>query len=216
MHFRRVRALALALAVGACCPPESAAPKQPVVVTPQAKPDAATVATPMPDPEPPALRLPGDVVAVRCALDLTIVPDQPRFTGSLAIDARAPQPTRVVWLNATGLAIASASLGGERARVIGAPDGNVPDTADFIGLTLDRDLEPGPLSITVAYSAPIDQAKSEGVYAVQEGNAWFAYTFFEAIDARRAFPSFDQPDAKVPWRLTFHVKKEHVALGNAP
>ena len=29
-----------------------------------------------------------------------------------------------------------------------------------------------------------------------------AYTFFEPIDGRRAFPCFDEPAYKVPWQLT--------------
>src|SRR5262249_35792874 len=57
--------------------------------------------------------------------------------------------------------------------------------------------------------------KSRGVYSEKEGEQAYAYTFFEAIDARRAFPCFDEPSYKIPWKLTFHVKQEHVALGNA-
>src|SRR4051812_16762918 len=111
MASRQLPTALLAIAVGACCPPQAAAPQPPVVITPP-KPDAAPVATgAQPDPAPPALRLPTDVVAVRCALDLTIVPDQPRFAGSIAIDARVVEPTRVVWLNATGLDVTTASLG---------------------------------------------------------------------------------------------------------
>jgi aminopeptidase N len=212
---RLAACVALAFGAGTCCPPK-AETTTPVVKPVAAVPDAAPVATPEPDPAPPGLRLPGDVVATRCALDLTIVPDQPRFTGSMAIQARVVQPTRVVWLNATGLTITGASLGGEPARLIGTVEGVVPETADFVGLTLDRELEVGPLSIAVDYSAAIDRTKSQGVYAVEEAGQWYAYTFFEPIDGRRAFPGFDQPDAKLPWRLTFHVKTNHVALANAP
>src|SRR5436853_6868707 len=174
---RRAPTFLLPRLVGACCPPQAARPQPPVVTTPAPKPDAAPVATGQPDPAPPALRLPADVVAVRCGLDLTLVPDQPTFSGAVAIDARVVAPTRVVWLSATGLTITQAMLGGEPARVIGAPGGAVPDTTDFIGLTLDRDLEPGPLSITVTYTGAIDKSKSRGIYAVEEGGQWFAYTF---------------------------------------
>ena len=51
---------------------------------------------------------------------------------------------------------------------------------------------------------------------MEEGGEPYLYTFFEPIDARRAFPCFDEPGFKVPWRLRFTVKQEHVALANPP
>src|SRR5439155_13571575 len=40
------------------------------------------------------------------------------------------------------------------------------------------------------------------------------FTSFTAIDARRAFPCFDEPRFKTPWRLTLHVERKQVALAN--
>ncbi|HEU0037208.1 MAG TPA: M1 family metallopeptidase [Kofleriaceae bacterium] len=160
------------------------------------------------DPAPPAFRLPGDVRPVRYALDLTIVPDAPRATGKVHVDARVVRPTRAVWMHAVGLEITKATLGGAPVRVISHDD--------MIGLVSERELLTGDLAIDLAFTAPIDPTKSRGLYAEREGNDVYAYTFFEATDARRAFPCFDEPSYKVPWKLTFHVKADHVALGNAP
>ncbi len=191
----------------ACSPPASqpppTAPAPPATRPPD--PSGAAVA----DPPPPALRLPGDVRPQRYALELTLVPDRERAAGRIAIDAQVVRPTRVVWLNATGLAIDRATLAGKPARVI-------PGGEDFIGLTTGAELPAGPLAIEVAFAAPIDRTKSRALYAEREGADWYAYTFFEPIDARRAFPCFDEPAYKVPWQLTFHVRADHVALGNAP
>jgi aminopeptidase N len=187
----------------ACASPEAARPRPP------ARPAAVAAAAPAPaDPRPPALRLPGDVKPERYALDLTIVPDQPTATGRVHIAARVVTPARVVWLNATGLAIGHAELAGAPARVI-------PGGDDFIGLTTDRELAPGPLAIDVAFTAAIDHEKSRGMYSEREARESYVYTFFESIDARRAFPCFDEPGEKVPWQLTLHVKQDQVALGNA-
>ena len=158
---------------------------------------------------PPTVRSSGDVRPKKYALDLTVVPAKPRATGVMKIAAEVVKPTRVVWLNATGLEVSRATLDGKPARVVAGND-------DFIGLTADRELAPGALAIEIAYSAPIDREKSRGLYAEEEGGDAYAYTFFEPIDARRAFPCFDEPGFKVPWQLTFHVDKAHVALGNTP
>lgn len=202
-----MRALLVALVTAACSAPHAPAPTAP----PASGPTTAALSTSaaVKDPPPPALRLPGDVKPTRYALDLTIIPDQPRARGRIAIAAEVVARTRVVWLNATDLTIASASLGGAPARVI-------PGGVDFIGLTTDRDILPGPLAIEVVFEAGIDPQRSRGLYAEKEGGDAYAYTFFEPIDARRAFPCFDEPGYKVPWQLTFHVKRDHVALANAP
>jgi aminopeptidase N len=194
-----VSALALA-----CSQPPPAMPAQPAP-----RPAEPAAAAQVPDPPPPPVRLPSDVRPARYALELTIVPDRERASGRVAIDAQVVRPTRVVWLNATGLEVGAATLAGKPARVI-------PGGEDFIGLTTGAELAPGPLAIEVAFAAPIDRTKSRALYAEREGEDWYAYTFFEPIDARRAFPCFDEPAYKVPWQLTLRVRQDHVALGNAP
>ena len=90
----------------ACSSPEVARAVNPA---PAATP-VVPVAVARPDPAPPAFRLPGDVVPASYALDLTIVPGQPTATGRIHIAATVVRAARVVWLNATDLAIGHAEL----------------------------------------------------------------------------------------------------------
>ncbi len=198
----------LAACSSACSSAERArpTPAAPSVPTPASAPASAAA---VPDPPPPELRLPGDVRPTSYALDLTIVPDQPAAAGRVHIAAEVVTPARIVWLHASGLAIAHAELDGTPARLI-------ERGTDVIGVTLDHPLAPGRLAIDLAFTAPIDRERSRGIYSEREGSDTYVYTFFEPIDARRAFPCFDEPGYKVPWQLTFHVKADHVALGNAP
>ncbi|MEO6776108.1 MAG: M1 family metallopeptidase [Kofleriaceae bacterium] len=199
-----MKALILGI-VAACSAPAATAPPPPIA-PPAAPPTVAPAIASAADPTPPAFRLPGDVVPVRIKLDLTIVPDQPSAHGEITIAAKLVRPTRVVWLNAHGLTIEKATIAGAAARI-------VPGGDQFVGLAADREL-PASFDIEVGYTAPIDHDKSIGIYAAAEGGKTFAYTFFEPIDARRAFPCFDEPGFKVPWQLTLHVKRDQLARGN--
>ena len=194
------------LALAAC----SSAPVHTVPAPPATGNDpVAAPVVPVPDPGPPGLRLPGDVKPTLYHLDLTIDPAAERAGGKIDIEAQIVKPTWVVWLNATEIDIKAATLDGKPAHVI-------PGGGDYVGLALDRELPVGPLRIGAEFTSKIDHEKSRGIYAEKEGADAYAYSFFESIDARRAFPCFDEPGYKVPWQLTFHVKAEHVALANAP
>jgi len=191
--------------LAACSSAATSSPPLPVEA-----PHVSTVRPP--DPSPPPLRLPGDVAPVRYRLEQTIVPTDKTVAGAIHIDATVIKPTRVVWLNATDITIARADLAGKQARLIAGGE-------DFVGLTTDTELPAGPLAIDVTYKSGVDHERARGIYAQAEtgkDSDTYAYTFFEPIDARRAFPCFDEPNYKVPWTLVFHVKKDHVALANAP
>src|SRR5262245_51242782 len=196
--------LALLAALAACSSPEIAKPAPTAV-----RPAVAAAAASLPDPPTPELRLPGDVRPTQAALELTVLPDPPTAGGRIHFTAEAVRPVRVVWLNATDLAIAHAELDGKTARIVKGGE-------DFIGLAADRELGAGPHAIDIAFTAQIDRTRSRGIYSEREGNDRYVYTFFEPIDARRAFPCFDEPSYKIPWQLTFHVRRDHAALANAP
>ncbi|WP_394843596.1 M1 family metallopeptidase [Pendulispora brunnea] len=162
---------------------------------------------------PPALRLPDYARPLRYDLDLTLDPSKEGFSGVIGIDLSVREATQIVWLNARNLRIreAKAVFSGqtETARVI-------PGGDDFVGFAFDRPIGPGAARLTVAYEAHVDDKGQTGLYRVKENTGdWYLYSEFEPIDARHAFPCFDEPSYKVPWKLTFHVKKEHVALANA-
>jgi len=182
------------------------APAPVISAVPQAQPVRMEV-SPL-DPPPPTFRLPGDVVPVRYALELTIVPEATQVAGMVKIAARVRRPTHAVWLDARGLEIKHAWIDGNQVRVL-------PGGEQFVGLVTREDLPIGEHAIQLEFAAAIDHDKSRGIYAEKEGDATYAYTFFEAIDARRAFPCFDEPSYKVPWQLTFHIKADQLARGNA-
>jgi aminopeptidase N len=176
---------------------------------PASQPVAAAPA--YPEPQPPALRLPDTVQPVRYELDLKLIPAEPTFSGAVAIDVDVREPVRQVWLHGQDLEVTKARVEtGARtleARVATASDGR-------LGLLLPEALPAGKARIHLEFTGQIDRERSRGLYSVEERGEPYLYTFFEPVDARRAFPCFDEPGFKVPWRLRFTVKSGHVALAN--
>jgi alanyl aminopeptidase len=162
---------------------------------------------------PPELRLGRAVEPVQYGADLTVLPAGDTFDGVIDIALKVHESTPLIWLNATELTIREASLkAGERtlaARV-------VPGGADFAGFAFDQDVPAGEAVLHIVYSGKISARTSGGIFRNQVAGAWYAFTQFEAIDARRAFPCFDEPSFKTPWQIVLHVKREHMALSNTP
>jgi alanyl aminopeptidase len=167
----------------------------------------------LPSPVPPSgLRLGASVRPLREAVDLRIVPSAERFSGTVDIDLELREATSTVWLNGTGLEVSAARLEFSRrsqaARVVLAED--------RLGFSFDRAVGPGKARLHVEYRGSLSDTATEGLFRRRDGDEWYAFSQFEPIDARRAFPSFDEPSFKIQWRLTLHVRDGDVAVSNMP
>lgn len=158
------------------------------------------------------VRLPADVRPIRYDAHLTVNPAEPVFEGTIAIDVRLARAATVIWLNGTDLEVLDA-----RARVGKAWHvAKVSPVADeFVGLAFEAPLPAGVARLTLRYRGTVRDDSSAGAFRRKSpGGDWYVYTTFTAIDARRVFPCFDQPDYKTPWRLTLTVPEGDVALAN--
>jgi len=147
------------------------------------------------------------------AVDLTVEPGAPAFRGSVEMDVRVKQRSEVLWLNAKELQIGKAS-----GSAAGSPVAirTIPGGTDFVGLVFDHPVEPGPLKLRLEFSGVMDETSTQGLFRQKDGEDWYAFTQFESTDARRAFPCFDEPAYKVPWRLTLRIPKGSSAVSNTP
>jgi aminopeptidase N len=192
--------------------------------SPAASPAAAPAAAPprasekeagAPAPTPPGLRLNDDVVPKRYVASLTLVPTRETFEGTIDIDLELTRSVPVLWLNAVDLTLKDAKLavGGQPValrQLAPAADGEV------MGFALERPVGPATGHLRIIYTGKVSDKESQGVFRQKDGEDWYAFTQFEATDARRAFPCFDQPGFKTPWQITLHVRKSDVALANTP
>lgn len=164
---------------------------------------------------PPSLRLPGDVIPVEYHVELTIDPKQERFSGVIAIDVDVVRPTDVLWLNANLIDIKRATITVDgQERVLGTRF--TADKSDFVGFFDDRRFDVGKARIRIEYHGLFGKLATGGLFRLREGGQWYVFSHFEPLDARRAFPCFDEPNFKVPWNFVLNVKQSDRAFANTP
>ena len=157
--------------------------------------------------QPPAFLLPDETLPRKQAVDLIIDPDKDTFSGRVRIDVELKKATTTIWLNAKDIVPLDASVGSHPARAEVAGD-------EFLGLHLDSPVGPGRTTVSVRYQGKLDEKAIVGPYRKKSGDDWYVFTSFTPIDARRAFPCFDEPRFKMPWEMTIHVKRGDKAFAN--
>ncbi len=176
---------------------------------------SALEAAPPTEPEEaiPALQLPPDLRPTHYALELTIDPDQAKFSGTADIDVALTQARRVLWLHGLDLEVSAASVqvGDWRFEVKWQ---QVNDDG-VVKLVLPRAIGPGKATLHIAWTRAFDP-RVVGLYLAHEADTNYAYTQFEDIFARRAFPGFDEPAFKTPYDVTLVVPAADVAVANTP
>jgi alanyl aminopeptidase len=168
------------------------------------------------DPQPPTLRLPAGAVPTRYAAELWIDPSKDTFKGKVEIRISWKGESDTLWLNGKELTIEAASAAAAAGPRDAIPAEASAEGKEFIRLHFQRELPAGEYDVALAYSGRIESKGAEGIFREKEADDWYAFSQFEAIDARRAFPCFDEPSFKTPWQLTIHAPKGAIAVSNTP
>ncbi|MFN0251434.1 MAG: M1 family metallopeptidase [Kofleriaceae bacterium] len=177
-------------------------------------PPAPIVAPPPPAAgEEPSLRLPRDYLPTSYAARLEMDPSKVDFRGSISITGTAKKTLDVVWLHGKNLKIAKATATKDNAEL--------PVKVTLVGdellkLEPQRPLEAGEWTFMIDYAGELDTKASAGAFRQTVADHSYIYTQLEALYARRVFPCFDEPDNKVPWKLTLDVPSKLVAVSNTP
>jgi alanyl aminopeptidase len=162
----------------------------------------------------PSGRLPSDTRPLAYRLELEIDPAQPRFAGRVEIDVELARARTTVWLHALELAVREASVELEDGSRVSARF-EMADPTGVAALRLAREVGPGRATLVLRWDAAFAPGL-RGLYRVQRGDDAYAFTQMEPIDARRAFPGFDEPAFKVPFDVSLVVPEGLVALANTP
>ncbi len=158
-----------------------------------------------------AQRLPTVVRPQHYSLQLAPDLQAATFTGEETIDLTLAQPVDSIVLNAWQLKFGAvtAKVGGKTwpAEVTLDP-GLQQATFHF-----DVKLPAGSVTLKIAYNGILN-GELRGFYLSRTAKRNYAVTQFEPTDARRAFPSFDEPAYKATFDVSLIVPQGDTAIGN--
>ena len=158
-----------------------------------------------------AQRLPYGVTPRHYALTFTPDLQKATFAGDVTIDVEVNQPGSSITLNAIELEFQEATITQDGKTQV-AKWSFAPEKEQAT-LTVADGLQPGPASIHIKFTGILND-KLRGFYLAQSKERNYATTQFESTDARRAFPSFDEPAFKAKFDITLVVDKGDTAISN--
>ena len=135
------------------------------------------------------------------------------FSAEETIQIRVLQPTSVVTLNAVDIDFKEASISANGKELPAKVA--VDKDKEMATLTVPNELPSGDASIHIVFNGILND-QLRGFYLSKAGGRKYAVTQFESTDARRAFPSFDEPAYKATFDITAVIDKGDVAISNAP
>ena len=162
-------------------------------------------------------RLPRHVIPTR--YDLRLEPDLTtgRFQGQATIRITVKTTTRTILLNAVDLVLQSAMVEGLNRAPLNATI-ELEQQTQRARLSFQEAIDPGEWTLALLFEGTLND-RLRGFYRSTYKDAsgitqTLAATQFEATDARRAFPCWDEPDFKAIFETTLVVDPHLTAVSN--
>jgi aminopeptidase N len=177
-------------------------------------PTLTCAATQQPDDAVPHGQLPDTVVPTRYALDLTIDPRQAGFSGTETITIEVREPTDRIFMHGLNLVIGTA-IARSGDREIPARFEIVEPVTGVARLDLEEPLPAGTAELDFSWTGSFNDG-AEGLFLATVGEDRYVFSQMQAIDARRVFPSFDEPRFKTPFDVTVRAIPGDEVITNTP
>jgi aminopeptidase N len=163
-------------------------------------------------------KLPKEVVPTEYAIRIVPDLDKLTFAGRETVAMNVRSPVHQLVLNALELDIAAASVNGKHLPLSAI---KTDDKSQLLTLTLPSQLTAGDYVLTLRFTGKINQ-QGQGLFYMryqEQGSGArkvMLGTQFEATDARRFFPCWDEPAFRARFQLTAVVPENWLAVSNMP
>ena len=146
---------------------------------------------------------------------LTLTPDlkAATFSGAETIDVSLAEPSNSITLNSAEIAFQSVSVTASgKVQTTTVSLNKEKEQATF---TVPEKLPAGNATLSIAYTGILNN-QLRGFYLSKTARRNYAVTQFESTDARRAFPSFDEPAFKATYDISLVIDGADTAISNGP
>ena len=163
-------------------------------------------------------KLPKEVVPIEYSVRFAPDIDKFTFTGSETVKLSAHNLVRQLVLNALELKVTDASIDG---KALPQSAMKIDEKNELLTLVLPSQLAPGDHILALSFSGKINQ-QGQGLFYMRyqeqgtSANKIALGTQFEATDARRLFPCWDEPSFRARFQLTAVVPENWLAVSNMP
>ncbi|MDE1176577.1 MAG: M1 family metallopeptidase [Edaphobacter sp.] len=158
-----------------------------------------------------AQRLPQGVHPEHYSLVLTPDLKAATFTGEETIDVTLDQPATAITLNASEIKFSSVKIStGSGEQTASVSLDAAKEQATF---TVANPIPAGKATLTIGYTGILND-KLRGFYLSKTKARNYAVTQFEPTDARRAYPSFDEPALKATYDIAMVIDAGDNAISN--
>ncbi len=158
-----------------------------------------------------AQRLPSGTTPQHYTLALTPDLKTATFTGDETIDVLQAAPSTTITLNAVEIAFASVTA--EAHGVNQTAQVALDKEKEQAVFSFPQLLPAGPVRLHIRYAGTLN-GQLRGFYLSKTATRSYAISQFEPTDARRAFPSFDEPALKATFDVSLTVDTGDTAISN--
>jgi aminopeptidase N len=158
-----------------------------------------------------AQRLPGNVVPEHYTLWFAPDLEKETFRGRESIDVVLTERSPMITLHAAEITFSEVKItsGGRTQTARVTLDAN----RDMATFTVPEPIAEGRATIQIEYTGILND-KLRGFYVSKANGRKYAVTQMEATDARRAFPSFDEPAFKATFDISMTIDAGDTAISN--
>jgi len=147
-------------------------------------------------------------------IHLNISPEEDEFSGNVSIEVVLHKETDHFWIHGSEFEILNSQLVDQSGKIHPVVYTELGHSG-VVRIDLGSMFTPQKIFLKLDFQREFS-TELAGLYKVITGDVAGVFTQFEAIDARLAFPSFDEPRFKVPFELSMTIPHGLTGISNTP